>query len=260
MKRMIGRRRRSFESRFSAQLAPVSRKFVWRRVWYGLTALLLIAAGWFFLFTPNWRIDSVVVEGVERIPQEQILAKVPVVGQNIFRFNSSAAYQALAQQNEIYAVRIIRRLPHTVAVIVTERQPLFIWKTTQTLYHVDETGVAFRVVAAGESTEGLFTIDDTANVHAELGQRVVPSRFVGAYSVVVKELPSIYPDLIDHIEVGETVFDLDVVMKDGRRVRFNVLSDVAGQLADLRRISLNRPDLFTRSVIDLRVDRWAYIK
>lgn len=260
MNQIKRRKRHPFETRFSSQLAPAEKRSVWRRFWFFVTVLVGAAVGWFFLFAPYWQVESVVVEGLERIPQEQVLAVVPTAGGNIFRFSTGAVYSAVSKINEVYSVRIIRRLPRTVAIIVRERQPLFIWKTTQTLYHVDASGVAFRTVLSDEETAGLFVVQDTANVHVEIGQRVIPSRFVGAYAVVVKELPLIYPELIDHMEVGDTVFDLDVVMNDGRRVRFNILSDVEGQLADLRRIAQIRPDLFSRSVIDLRVDRWAYIK
>lgn len=256
----LRRKRLGFETRFSAQLAPTDRRSVWRRLSYYGVILVILAGGWFFLYAPYWQIQTVTVEGLVHISEGQIAAAVPAVGQNIFRFNASHARTVISGMSEVYSLRIIRRLPRTLAVVVTEREPVFVWKTTQALYDVDSTGTVFRLVPNGEDLGGLFVVSDMANVHVAVGQRAVPSRFMSAYGVIARALPTIYPDLIDHLEVGETVYDLDVVMKDGRRVRFNVLSDVAAQLSDLQRIKEKRADLFARSVIDLRVDRWAYVK
>lgn len=226
---------------------------------WSVGVVAVLALGWFFLFSPYWLVTTVTVEGLVTVSEEQVLAQLPAAGRNIFLLDTGTATRAISNYPAVRDVRIIRRLPNTVTVVVTEREPILVWKTTQTLYAVDVTGTAYRTISESER-EGLFIVNDAANVHVEVGQQVVPSKFTTAYKTIAEQLPQIYPDLIDHMEVGETVYDLDAVMRDGRRVRFNVLSDVAAQLADLHRFAQSRPDLFTRSVIDLRVDRWAYIK
>ena len=257
---MRANKRLNFEGRFSAQLAPVDARRVRRRVFLFAGSIVVILLVWFFLFSATWRVANVTVDGTHFLSAETVASMVPAEGSNIFRFNAQASRATIGALPEVSAVRIIRKLPRTIAIYVSERTPVLVWKTTQVLYDIDGNGIAFRIVPTGEDIAGLFVVNDEANVHVNVGQRVVPTRFVVAYQVMAERLPQIYPDLIDHMEVGETVYDLDVYMKDGRRVRFNVLSDVESQLRDLQRIAAQRSDLFTRSVIDLRVDRWAYIQ
>lgn len=254
------RRQTLFESRFTTQIAavdPTNR----RRRWQWLLLLIILGVlAWYFLFSSYWVVREVKVEGNKRLTVESIQGMVPAVGKNIFRYNTTVAHDVIAQQPEVAGVSITRRLPHTIGVVVVEREPILIWQTTNNLYEVDNTGEVFRPRDAAEDRGNLYIVSDTANVHVDLGGKVVPLHFIDSYRKLVKTLPDLYPELIDHFEIGETVYDLDVVMKDGRRVRFNILSDVNSQLQDLKKIAEKRNDLFTRSVIDLRVDRWAYIR
>lgn len=259
---MIFKRRRRakyFENKFSVQLADQKTRYLWwQRLLFWFLVLLLITGFWYLFLSGNFTVEVVQIEGVKTVSVERIEQMVDIKGQNILLLNADKSESELESITEIKNVTLIRMLPKTVRLIISEREPVMIWQTTNKLFAVDRAGLPFREVSEIEG--GLFMVVDTANIHVNIGEQLAPRSFVQAYLALLPDLKEIYQDQLSHFEIGETVYDLDAVIKDGRRVKLNVLSNVSNQLAELKRIANERPDLFARQVVDLRVDRWAYIQ
>lgn len=231
----------------------------WRLVSLILLLILLLTLIWWLFWSPYFKIAKVDVSGSALFPPDKVRAQLKLEGRNIWGINVGVIEKELARP-EVATVQVVRTLPNLVSIVIKERQPLLIWDTTGLTYEVDSTGLVFREIARDKLDGKIYRVVDTANVHVELDQLAVPLNFMASFKLITDQLPTIYPDQLDHFEVGETVYDLDAVLRNGHRARFNILSDVAQQLAELKRIADRRPDLFNHDSIDLRVDRWAYIR
>lgn len=246
------------------QLEPDRPGFSW---WQRLVLLALVAGllwlSWWLLYSPRFQVNQVIVEGTKRLNPAQLQQEAAIEKENIFRLKTATVANRLHGQTEITDLELVRVLPQTVRLVVTERAPQFVWKTTDNWYLVDQKGIVFRQITLDQLNNDysyLPRVLDVANVQVNINEPVVPRTFVQAFVNIKETIPKIFPDQTDYYEVSETVYDFDLVLKNGKRIRFNILSNVSQQLASLEQLASKRPDLLDHSYIDLRVERWAYIR
>jgi len=262
---MIKRRRRaSFfhkqPSFYSSQIeAPPLKLRWWQQLLIIFIVLLAGLASWYLFFSNTFEISEVTVENNNEVSTDQIRSAVSFEGQNIFLIDADLATKVLKQNSEIYDVRIVRVLPNKIRVIITEHKPILIWQSLDNSYYVNQSGIAYKQIN-GNANGSILRVIDIAAVEVVVGESVVPRSFIHSFQIMKDKLTEIYKEDIDFFEVEETVYDLDLITKNGQRVRFNILSDVENQINELKRLQQLRPDLFTKSYIDLRVDRWAYTR
>jgi hypothetical protein len=226
----------------------------------GGSLLVALVGGlvWWIGWSPSWRVDEVQVKGVNEMTAAQLANSFDLVGQNIFRLQVGEIERQIANQPTIADYEIVRQLPHRLVVNLREREPRLIWQTVGRFWLVDATGQVIRELTGDRPAKPL--VIDSANIAVAPGEVIVPMSFLRTLALLEERLPKIYGAAMREYEVGETIFDLDAVAADGRRIRFNTLADVATQITDLERLAVQRIDLLNRSSIDLRVDRWAYVK
>lgn len=235
----------------------------WQRLLFIVFIVGLFWLGWWLFYSPRFQISKVTVEGVKRLDPAQIQRAAAIEKENIFRLKTTTVVNRLSDQTEITDVELVRVLPQTVRLVVTERAPEFVWKTTDNWYLVDQKGIVFRQITFEQLNNEysyLPRVLDVANVQVNINEPVVPRTFVQAFINIKEVIPKIFPDQTDYYEVSETVYDFDLVLKNGKRIRFNILSNVSQQLASLEQLATKRPDLLEHSYLDLRVERWAYIR
>jgi len=255
---MRRRRKSNFARQFYRQVDVGPRPSIWPKLGF-VSLMIAIGAGvWWLGWSPAWQVTDVVVNGGSAEENAQITSSVDLLGQNIFRLNLGSVEQSLTDRLTVSSYAIVRQLPHRVVIDLQEREPVLVWRTVGRSWLVDGTGRIFRELI--DSSVDQPVVIDSANIAVGVGDTVVPMSFLRTVALLKDKIPAIYNQPIQNYEVGETVFDIDVVMTDSRRLRLNILGDVTTQLADLERLAVQKPDLFSRSYIDLRVDRWAYIK
>lgn len=217
------------------------------------------SAGWYFLYSPTFQVHQVEIRGLNPEKQAWLKADELLVGSNIFRLPTVGLAERLQDIPGVAEYQVVRILPRKVAVVVREREPVLKWQTGNDYWLVDQEGRAYQQVGA-EANSDLPLVYDTANIAVESQARVAPLILIRTVSLINERLPSLEPSGVKSYELGETVFDLDVITNSGKRLRFNALGDTGRQLEDAARLAAQRPDLFARQYIDLRVDRWAYVK
>lgn len=254
------RRRRfsRYPRHFYRQVEVTNRPSIWPRLGGLLLLGLFGAVVWWVGFSPSWRITDVRVEGVDDATGMALATSFNLVGQNIFRLDLSTVESQLTSQPTVDSYQIVRQLPHRLIISLKERQPVLVWQTAGHGWLVDATGRAYRELTGDRPAVPLVV--DTANIAVKQNDVIVPLSFTRALGLFEDKLPKLYNQPVREYDLGETLYDVDAVMSDGRVIKFNILSDVATQLTDLGRLATQRPDLFGRSSIDLRVDRWAYVK
>ncbi|MDP2664830.1 MAG: FtsQ-type POTRA domain-containing protein [bacterium] len=119
--------------------------YQYKAFWVSFLVVLGIGGfGYFFLFSPVFKITDAQAQGDSVELQEKIISLVPKG--NLFLFNSSALRQELeATFPEIEDVKISRHFPHKVKVFFKKRVGVALWcAKASPCVSVDTNGVAFK--------------------------------------------------------------------------------------------------------------------
>jgi cell division septal protein FtsQ len=159
------------DRRFRRAQVPLRRRPVldfktWRKI---AMVLVAISAGVVGLYTAvnsvlgSLTITTVTVEGTERMSEgavhEQLAA---LVGQPMFRVDLDQWRDQVRQLSWVQDAAIRRQLPGTVAVAITERQPLAIGRIGDSLNIIDRRGVIIDAFGPNYSDLDLPIIDGLA--------------------------------------------------------------------------------------------------
>lgn len=101
--------------------------------------------------TPRLAIHNIVVENADAKRWEEIEALTGVrIGDNLVATDLSAVRSRVEDHPWVAHATVTRDLPHTLRIVVDEREPALILSLDQ-LYYVDVNGVAFKPVAVGDN-------------------------------------------------------------------------------------------------------------
>lgn len=116
-------------------------------------AALGLAAGAYHyaLSTPRFAIDDLRVEGTRRLTREQVLAIAEVrTGQNVLSIDLAAAEERLLRSPWLESAKVDRRLPGSLWVVVTEREPRARALFGDQFFLVSSQGEPFKIWAPGD--------------------------------------------------------------------------------------------------------------
>ena len=129
-------------------------------------------------------------------------------GINAFQLSTGHLAERLEQLPSVATARVEVRLPDTLAVTVTERQPILAWKVGDVTFLVDREGMLFALASqAGGSIATLPTISDgraASKATLAIGTRLDPTDLDAA-----TRLASLKPD-----DVGTRADGLSVRISD----------------------------------------------
>ena len=126
----------------------------------GLFSYLLFTAWW----SPDYRVSSIQVEGLQRLTQEEVLTKVTALGQHIFAVQPQEIQSAIAAAfPELRDIKVRVSLPAGITISVVERQPMFIWQMKNSVMWIDTEG--YLIPARGASPDLLTISADSLPVY-----------------------------------------------------------------------------------------------
>ncbi len=136
----------------------------WRLLSFALVALFS-----FLLFTawrsPDYLVSSIQIKGLQRLTQDEVLAKVDVLGQPIFAIQPQEIHDAIAAAfPELRDIQVRVSLPARITITVVERQPMFIWQMSDSVIWVDTEG--YLIPARGSAPAMLTISADSLPVYA----------------------------------------------------------------------------------------------
>jgi len=139
----------------------------------------------------GYTVQNVFAEGRRAVPSRTVLEALGVHrGSPLLAFDAEAARSRLEALDWIKSATVERRLPDTIVVRITERQPLALWQNAGKLVLIDREGAAFGasevarfghlplVVGEGAPSEAPQLFDAMA-VEPQLFKRVVAAIWVG---------------------------------------------------------------------------------
>jgi cell division protein FtsQ len=136
------------------------------RLWRRLLVLLLVASligGCLALyFTPVFRVQKVEVSGVQTLDAHSLAELADLKGSSMFTAPLNDAQERLAALPMVKSVRAERHWPHTIRLVVEERQPWTYWYTQDDEYVVDADGVVLEGTLPPPDAPIIYHLDGSA--------------------------------------------------------------------------------------------------
>jgi len=128
------------------------------RVGWRLLSFLLVGAFSFAIFTawqsPDYKVSTVHIEGLQRLPENDVLSVLDIYGLQIFTLEPKEISQIIHQYfPELRNIQVKLSLPAQVSIRVVERQPMIAWQLKNDLLWIDSEG--FLIPARGEINQML---------------------------------------------------------------------------------------------------------
>jgi cell division protein FtsQ len=149
----IRKKRRMSRPSFSAGA------FDWRPGWkfYSATVAAVLfasagAAGYWAWQTPYLQVREITVEGNSLISTEAIVSNSALAGERMITVDLQETQEALYQLPLIQDAKIEREWPHSVRIVITERQAWGTWEQSGVAYTIDREGVVLGTVPAPEGS------------------------------------------------------------------------------------------------------------
>lgn len=189
-------------------------------------------------------VQEIFVEGRGETPGPQVLAALDLKrGSPILAFDPARAKAALEQLPWVKEASVERRLPDTVRVRLTERQPLALWQRNGKLSLIDRDGVEIRGADPAKFSALPMVVGDDAPQHA------------AQLLALLATEPELERRVTAAVRVGSRRWNIRLDAGDGVSVDVQLPERNAGaawsRLAELERTNklLDR----SISVIDLRI-------
>ena len=212
--------------------------------------------------SPMFKVHTVQVEGANWVPSEVIKSHISL-GESIWLIPKDKIVNQILEDPRIAGVSLYRGLPDGVRIVVQERIPVLVWQTGSSLYVVDESGEIFLSYPVGQLPANLQTLPmvvDTKNVPGKLGQHIVSPVFIHFVEGTSQNIQQLLPQVTaDHWEIGETIYEVTLLTKQGLKVELTTLGDPGVEIRNLTRLIVQKKASLTSNV-NLVVDRWAYVQ
>lgn len=154
----------------------------WIRGHVGTVVVLIVLsviAYWFFASDTFYVYDADVRGTVYTTPEE-IYALADIDGWNVFWIDAVEVEQRIESLAIVKDARVSLRLPNTVRIEVTERQPVAVWQSGPHSMLVDAEGVLFGL--RGDASRAV-SIHDLRDVEVAAGQEVDPQAVTTALAL-----------------------------------------------------------------------------
>lgn len=229
----------------------------WKQI--GLIVLLGWTWSWFNVKAIDVKGTKQIQSGGLQMSAMQILHK-HFWGNNLISLDTQGfGRQLVAVEPRIKAVKVVRRWPNHLSLIITEKQPALWWQTGQQNYLLDVDGSII-----GPATDGqtLAIVVDSANLPVKVGEKVVPPAFVGFCTDLVQTIVGKTGVSIVGLKVPDTTSEVYATTNKGYLIKFDTTRDVGEQIDDLNNVlsTLVKQHKTPSEYIDLRIEHKAYYR
>ena len=117
------------------------------------TSLAIILEGIviLFLLSPLFNVKQIIVEGTEKVVNEEVISLSQIkINENTFKIRTSETIQRIQENTYVETATIIRELPSTIKIVITERKPQYIIQIANGNVYIDSNGYILEI-----STEAL---------------------------------------------------------------------------------------------------------
>ncbi|KKQ89783.1 MAG: Cell division protein ftsQ [Berkelbacteria bacterium GW2011_GWA2_38_9] len=232
----------------------------WKRFIKKVIALFCVfGIVYFLLFSNFFVVKKIDVLGQNLVHKDEILSFLPT-NENIFLYPVSEKIVEIQNKfPEIAEMRILRGLPNSLNVVISEYQPMLVWERNGKLGLVNDQGIFFYSKSDIKPNIKTPRVVEMVQSDLKIGDKVATStfvKFVQNFSVEMQSIPGL---TFDHVELGAASFDALVKTKENIDIYVASDDDLIRQISYLRDILAKRRDKVTKK-IDVRIPRWAYVE
>ncbi|MGD0204886.1 MAG: FtsQ-type POTRA domain-containing protein [Dehalococcoidia bacterium] len=139
---------------------------LWRRLLMLLLVASLIGGGLALYLTPVFRVQEVQVTGAQTLDAPYLAELAGLKGASMFTAPLDKAQERLAALPMVKSVKTERLWPHTVRLVIQERQPWMYWYTQDSEYVVDADGVVLEGAMPAPDALTIYQQDGSAHFQA----------------------------------------------------------------------------------------------
>ena len=153
-----------------------------------ISKLLLVTILYFFFFTTHlnfiknsiwenfyevasdagFKLETVIIKGNKHIEPKEIVATLNAdIGTPLFSISLKNSYHKLKENSWIKNLSVMRRLPNTIVIHITERTPIAIWQHEKKLALIDFEGNIVDTNHIEDFPNLLQVVGSDANLYAE---------------------------------------------------------------------------------------------
>lgn len=174
--------------------------FGWRAVSGILLVMLLVCAG-MMIYSPAFKVESIEVEGLNRVPLAEVSQAAAVVDEAIYTIDPLKVQTALEEAFPDFSqIKIAIGLPATVKITVVERTPVLRWFNDSGEHWVDQEGFIFPARGDG-STLSLVEADILPGITEDMLAVIAGKRLMlgedGITPMKIKLDPALVVTLVD---------------------------------------------------------------
>jgi len=265
---------------FSKRRAKV-RRISWKvKILIFLIILAAVFLGWLLFFNRYFEIENVIVEGGEKIEDYKIYN---IIGDqteknrffffnqsNIFSFSKRQAKKEILSHYFVDDLKIDRKLPRTIKIIFSERQPAAVWCEGDNYYYIDDKlNILLQIDSLNISMDNyviLKNAEQKIKIEKEGSEKKVAigEEYLKACMDLASEASSnkIEIDGICKINKKESTVSLNII-NNGPEIFFNIEEDLGLQFKKLKVLiseKLKGERLQKLEYIDLRFGEKIYYK
>ena len=232
--------------------------------WFSLFFLFLFSFSCYFLFFSEFfLIKKIEIRGSELQTQEQIKNVILEIAkenflkkENIFLFNSEKAKTEILKKFLIIEeVKISKKFPQKIEVLIKEREPAFLI-CSQSCYLVDKSGILFKEV----EDENFLKIEKGEKVDFVLGRKILSKDFAQKI-LKIKEEAEKLEIFLEKVKIEKERAEFET--KEGWKIYFDLEKDVDFQVKKLKALfekEISKEKRKNLEYIDLRFGDLASVK
>lgn len=245
----------------------------WKWLFVGSIAVLASLI-WFFLASPFWKIENVVVSGLTRMSDQEIknlifsrsenTRMLMFTESNYFLFQTESAKQEILDKYNFSDLSIKKKLPRTIELKINERPYSFIYRQGSEHFYCSSEGYIIKEIPVSPEDFSKYFILENKSDSVSIGEKN-KLNLKDDYLNFILNLNSIllgYADLpIEKFVIDQELNSVIVKFKDGPAVYFSTKNDGLEQVQNLALVKKEKiKDNFSKTnYIDLRYGSKIFI-
>ena len=126
--------------------ARKKRRIIFKFIKWTTLLLIIIGGSIYGLMSPIFNIINVQVVGNKKIDTEEIISLSGIeIGQNMFQYRKDIVINNIKENPYIESVKLHRKLPDTIELVVTERKATFILKVGNASAYINNQGYILEI-------------------------------------------------------------------------------------------------------------------
>lgn len=130
------------------EIAIKKRKIVFKVIRFFTLIVIIIGGTIYALMSPIFNIKNIVVEGNSKVTEQEVISLSKIeTEQNMFRYKKSKVISNIKEEAYIEKVKVQRKLPDEIKLVVTERKATFMLAVANANAYINNQGYVLEITS-----------------------------------------------------------------------------------------------------------------